>query len=191
MFACGVGQTQGDGSLSLGEQFRLDACEDTVSLGESGCGHFNGYAVGGKTRVDGAVPEFQFLVDAFQFCEFQLPALAVGEFQSECAEIQSVGIHAEIVGGLLLAPSLLVLYGIHLLMAVAEIEGTLRFLWGELLVVGEGVPSPVRHGGQGHPVLIVLGIALQTGHVNGGGKMSVAKTKRSQWAGFSYDGIVS
>ena len=96
-----------------------------------------------------------------------------------------MGIYTEILGGILVAPSLLVFHSIYLLMAMTEIEAPFSLLRLQIVGVGKTVPSPVAHGVEGDALLVVFGIALQTGNIHGGSEVTVTNTKRSQCVGFS------
>ena len=53
------------------------------------------------------------------------------------------------------------------------------------------MPTPIRHGGEGDALLIIGGVTLQSGHIDGGGKMAVAYCERCEIVGFGDDGVVT
>ena len=62
MFACGVGQAQGESSLPLGEERRDDAGEKSIAVGT--CHYLYRRIGNGVVRFHYALPEFQYLTYA-------------------------------------------------------------------------------------------------------------------------------
>ena len=89
------------------------------------------------------------------------------------------------------SPSLLVFYGIHLLMAMSQVEGFFAVRRLQVLGVGKRVPKQVAHGCQRNAVLVVVDIGLHASDVNRCGKTTIANGERSQWVGLGNKGIVA
>ena len=63
MLTSGIGEFDGNGSLSFLEQWSVDACKDTIAGGHTGCSYLYFLACCGVVRLDGAIPQHQFLTD--------------------------------------------------------------------------------------------------------------------------------
>ena len=85
----------------------------------------------------------------------------------------------------------LILHGIGLWMAVAEVKGLLRFRRSQFLRIGKGVPPPVGHGTEGNTVPVVVGVTLQSCHIDRSGEMSVADRQGCKRVNFLDDGAVT
>ena len=119
--------------------------------------------------------------------------MGIPEVEADSAEVQTVRIDAEVLCGLLVAAilRLLVFHSIDLLMAVAEVEGFLRFLRFQAGGVFELMPSPVGHGCQGHTCPIFKRERLQACDVDSRGEMAVADRERGEGIGLGDDGVIT
>ena len=126
--------------------------------------------------------------------------MGILEVEADGAKIQTVRINAEVFCGLYVAISRsplggvgggLVFHSIDLLMAVAEVEGFLRFLGLQTGGVFELMPSPIGHGCQGHTCPIFKRERLQSCNIDSRGEVSVADRERGERIGLGNDRIVT
>ena len=167
--ACRIGEAEADGDMFA----RGDGCSDHILLGVYGGADLDRCAVNREIGCDEAVPHIELLV-------YGSDLVGIEPVESDCAQMQAVGIDTIVVGGILLASVLVELHGIGLLTPTAEIIILEGLLTGEVLGVDERVPSPLALGTQGHTVAIELGEALQACDIDGEGKLSIAHSERGK-----------
>ena len=171
MHAGGIRKAEHQGQL-LGS---FDLSHNRVGIGQTSRLHLVGDTAVGKTALHETIPELERLVDILY-----VGCRALRNVEADGAQVQAVGIHTVVVGGIFLAPIFFYLHGIRLLAAAPEVVEAQRLLGGQLLLVGKRVPAPVAHGAQGNAVAVGLGECLQAGGVDGEGKMAVAHRERGQ-----------
>ena len=121
MAAGGIGQTDADGGVPVGQQWRLDAVEHSIFVLQGSSGYLHLLTVGSERRLDDAVVEFQFLADVGQRLECDVVSVGILQLQADDAKVQPMGIDSEIFGGLLVTTvfCFLVFHSVDLGMSVA------------------------------------------------------------------------
>ena len=110
--------------------------------------------------------------------------------QSDAAQMQTVGILAEVVRGIPGPTWCLELCGIQFAVAVSEVEFLVRLLHAQPVRMVEAVPAPFALRSQGDTVLIVFRKSLQSCDVGGKGKRAIAHAQRCQRVDTCNHGVV-
>ena len=154
----GVGKTNANLCLTICQERGLDAIDDSIFVLFGGCGHLYLLPVDCEVRLDDTVIEFQFLANVAQVVEVKRLPVLVFEGQSYDAQVQPMWIRTKILGGFFVTTvfGAFVFHGIDLRMAVPQVHCSLTLSGCQFQSVGEGVPPPVAHGGQGNTVFIVF-----------------------------------
>ena len=128
MFACGVGETQGNGSSLVFQQVALDTGIEGIPLGMNTCCDFHILTICPERRFYLSIPEQKRLLGLLQRCKGNLLALSILEAEADGTEIQTMRVDTEIFRGLFVTTVfiLLELHGIHLRVSMPEVKGLLR-----------------------------------------------------------------
>ena len=165
--------------LFFGDKRRSHAGSNHVFFRMTESADFHSFTGGHETAIDATIPHIQSLVDILQIVCGQCLCICVCHCQTHITQMHTMRIFAIIIGSRALTSHFVELHGIRFLLST-EIIVLQSFFRSVFLRIRKTMPSPLRHGSQGHTQSITFGERLQTGSIHRHGKIAITHRNRRQ-----------